>query len=97
MTRAQKGSLLLLAAIAAYWIVTVTLGRETWRAFVYPDRGDLLEHRDLGEFDSLEECRDASLAYLSEMGASQIGDYECGLNCRSDASIGLMVCEETLR
>lgn len=75
-----------------------------WEGIVYPKTGTLPYNLEIGRFSTLEECRAASLAVLSktipEEGASP--DYECGLNCRVDASFspppGLLpmrICDET--
>jgi hypothetical protein len=71
-----------------------------WRASVYPTGWALGGVRDLGEFATLEDCRRRALQYLSDLGASDRGDYECGKNCRADASVGgttLYICDETSR
>ena len=70
-----------------------------WHASVYPNRADLTNVRDLGEFPTLEDCRHAATTYLRDMG-SPYGDYECGKNCVNDATVGetkLYRCEETTR
>ena len=65
-------------------------------ATVYPP-GSGLTGRTLGNFPSLETCREAC---VWEVGAD--GEYECGLNCRPDPSnvgqqYGLSICERTER
>ena len=70
-----------------------------WHLSVYPTGDPLGGVRDLGEFASLAECRGAALQYLSDLGASGRGDYECGKNCRPDGQvldITLYTCDETL-
>ena len=75
-----------------------SLVQDKWRGFVYPDRGNLFDSRNIGEFDSLEQCRAACLTYLRDLGRSQIGDYECGKNCEEDKDsyLGIYICEETM-
>jgi hypothetical protein len=71
---------------------------DRWEGFVYPNRSDLTNHRNLGIFESLEMCRSASRGFLSEINALDSGDYECGKNCQvSNFSSAIKVCEETLR
>ena len=71
---------------------------EKWEGFVYPDKTNLNNHRYVGEFKSLETCRAEALSELRMLNALQIGDYECGKNCRSDSSFpGTRVCEKTVR
>ena len=71
--------------------------QEQWRGFVYPTRDNLIDYRDLGEFDSLEECRDHTVAWLEDRNLLGVGDYECGLNCELSDSGIIYVCEETTR
>lgn len=69
---------------------------EEWMGFFYPNRYDLTEHVETGIFDSLEECRDHTLAYGEDRGIPYTRfDYECGLNCEGE--YGAYVCEETLQ
>ena len=69
---------------------------DTWESFLYPDKNNLSVHIELGEFGSLEDCRDAILGH-ARMKGMIIGtyDYECGLNCKDSG--GLKVCKETAR
>ena len=68
-----------------------------WEGFVYPDRDNLAIHRELGQYNSLEECRDACWSALTNMNATVRGDYECGKNCRTETDLSIRVCEETTR
>ena len=70
--------------------------KETWTATVYPP-GSGLTGRTLGNFPSLETCREAC---IRQVGTD--GEYECALNCRPDPSsarqqFGLLICERTDR
>ncbi len=77
-----------------------------WSGFVYPNRGDLTDHRRLGAYPTLAACRAAAVTYLADLqgatvamrgaGRDMEGDYECGRNCRP-SEFGLQVCEETTR
>jgi len=68
---------------------------DEWKGFVYPSKANLLVHREIGAYSSLEECRSAALAVISNAGWSN-ADYECGLNCElSDTGSGLNICEKT--
>lgn len=55
-------------------------GEEEWNGVAYPDGSDLLNHHELGVYPSLEQCREAALTYLEEIGSADSGDYECGRN-----------------
>jgi hypothetical protein len=74
---------------------------QEWRGFVYPNKNDLSKHIEVGRYDSLEKCRDASLGKLQIIGKRYEGDYECGLNCRPlrnfDGSSDMNVCKKTER
>ena len=87
-----------LAFIALAALLTAACSSPRWRASVYPSGTSLGGVRDLGEFPTLDECRVAALQYLSDIGASDRGDYECGKNCRADTTVAgttLYICEET--
>ena len=71
--------------------------QDKWEGFVYPDRGNLTKHIYVGEFQSLEACRDIAIAKLEQLGALTRGDYECGKNCRVKSGFTVRICEETLR
>ena len=72
---------------------------DVWTGYLYPNKYDLTQHVETGAYESLENCRAATLAEAWRRGftANQI-DYECGLNCKlSDTGSGLSICEETKR
>lgn len=87
-----------LRALLGVMILALGCKTERWTGVVYPDRSNLLVHRELGEFGSLEECRESARMYLRDIGAGEKGDYECGKNCRRSPDYsGMNVCEETRR
>jgi len=72
--------------------------KEEWEGFVYPNKNDFTVHRNVGVYESLENCRIAALNTLSHISSIQEGDYECGLNCEARSSMGgIKVCEKTER
>ena len=74
--------------LAAYMFLAFFLNScasEEWEGFVYPNSGDFLSYESIGRFNSLEDCRSASIAKLSEMNARNQGSYECGKRCRLSA------------
>ncbi len=70
---------------------------EKWEGFVYPDKNDLTVYKNIGVYNSLEACRSASLNKLSALGATNRGDYECGLNCKKGNVGSVKICEQTKR
>ena len=84
--------------VGAYLVATVlACSGDEWTGFVYPSSANLTVHREIGVFKSLEACRTSARAYLADLQATDSGDYECGRNCRPDDTLGVSVCEETLR
>lgn len=62
---------------------------DRWDALVYPNRFDKATSIDIGTFDTLEQCRAASLAKLAEVKAhEEIGSYICGQNCLVKTGFG---------
>lgn len=83
-------------------ITAIALGlvacSERWEGFVYPSKSDLSRHITIGIYESLEECRASAIKTLNTVSSVDRGDYECGLNCRSEGSLpGIKVCKETAR
>jgi len=68
---------------------------EEWTGFAYPNKNNLTTHIKVGEFETLQHCRDATLKYLSSLNAIYKGDYKCGLNCEFKPEWQTNVCEET--
>ena len=67
---------------------------ETWIAFVYPDKSNLLNDQFLGTFATLDACREKARTKITQFGWTN-ADYECGLDCRLRS--GMNVCKKTLR
>ena len=80
-------------------VVAIVYGctRDEWEGFVYPNKHNLTIHHNIGTFDSLESCRTAALNTLNNISSIRQGDYECGLNCRSEPYMSIKICEDTLR
>lgn len=82
-------------ALLIFLLGTFCACTERWEGVVYPNGDDLTNYRFVGEYESLEACRDACLAELNRIGSHK-GDYECGKNCKSDPNYpGMRVCQET--
>jgi hypothetical protein len=86
--------LLALAAVVAY----CRHEPDEWRGFVYPDKYNLTVHYEVGVHKSADACTAAARNALRITGKWESGDYECGLNCEADMSLGgLNVCKETVK
>lgn len=66
------------------------LNPNQWTGFVYPDQTNMRDYIEIGNFISLEECRDKSLDRLID---NYQGTYECGLNCEFNPQMQINVCE----
>ena len=62
---------------------------DQWTGIIYPDKSNLSNFKNIGEFKSLEQCRNEAISVLYKIVAEHKGDFECGLNCKG------VVCEET--
>ena len=67
--------------------------QEEWSGSVYPNKNNLMNHRAVGTYTSLKQCRDAAYSLISSSNWKN-ADYECGLNCRGSIP---MICEKTVR
>ncbi len=87
-----------LVKLLAFLSITLFLFgcKDEWKGFVYPNKENLLVHRNVGNYSSLEDCRAAALNYLRDLDALETGDYECGKNCKPD-DYGMYICQDTLR
>ena len=79
-----------------YLSITLTGCSDRWQGKVYLNKQNLTNYRIIGEFSSLEECRDASLNYLRGIKALDTGDYECGKNCTYNSELDEYTCGKTL-
>lgn len=79
-----------------YVSLIVTGCSDRWQSKVYLNKQNQTNYRIIGEFSSLEECRDASLDYLRGIKALDIGDYECGRNCTYDPELDEYICKKKL-
>ncbi len=70
--------------------------KDEWHGYVFPDKGNLLVHREAGKFKTLQECDDASMEILKSLNALDNGYFECGKNCKSESYYN-RDCEELIR
>ncbi len=69
---------------------------DEWLGFAFPDKGNLLIHREVGRFATQKECEEASMSLLKSLNALENGYYECGKNCMSESYYN-RECEEMIR
>lgn len=50
---------------------------EKWRGYAYPDKNNLSNVMELGEFKTEDECNAAAINTLRRISSVNAGDYEC--------------------
>lgn len=66
---------------------------EKWTSFIYPDKSNQKRSMKFAEFNSLKECKDASINRLKSLGFEQRGYFKCGLNCEYHEGMKTEICE----
>lgn len=74
--------------------VMVTGCSERWQGVVYVNKHNTANYRTVGEFSSLEECREAARTYLTGIKAQDTGAYECWKNCTYKEALDEYTCEK---
>ena len=80
---------LVIAVLLILGIFVLKKCTDRWTGIVYPDKSNLSIFKKIGEFNSLEVCRNEAVSVLRRISSQYSGDFECGLNCKG------VVCEET--
>jgi hypothetical protein len=89
-------SIVALALVAMLGALAAGCQEDKWLGFYYPDKTTSRSTNYLGEFASLEECRDVATATPGFSAGKT--DYECTLNCNARVSdTGPLICEKTER
>ncbi len=84
----------LIVLVLAAWKWGLLNKSDVWTGTIYPDAANLAASKTIGNFTGLAECRAAAVSALQAIsGAADRGDFECGLNCKSES--GVSVCKET--
>ncbi len=65
-----------------------------WTSLIYPDKTNSKRNKKNGIYNTLEECKKASLEELANLGLKDKGDYKCGLNCNYHEGMKLDICEQ---
>ena len=66
-----------------------------WTSLIYPDKENTKRSKKHGIYKTIEECRKASLAELTNLGLNERDTYQCGLNCNYHEGMKVDICEET--
>ena len=68
-----------------------------WNSFIYPDKNNTKRSiKSPMKFDTLEECRDASIEQISKRKMIGIATYKCGLNCAYHDGMKTEICEKMM-
>ncbi|RXJ83877.1 hypothetical protein [Arcobacter sp. CECT 8985] len=67
---------------------------EKWTSWVYPDKTQTKRVIKNGVFNSLKECKDASIKKISALNLENKADYKCGLNCNYNKDLKTDVCQK---
>lgn len=94
---------ILILSVMALFLLTGCLGQDgqategVWTSFIYPDKTNIKRSMEYGKFETLETCTQASVKKLNELGLSQRGFIECGLNCSFHEGMKTLVCERVVK
>ena len=50
---------------------------QKWKGYAYPDKNNLTNVMELGEFKSEDDCNAAAINTLRRVSSVSAGDYEC--------------------
>ncbi|AXH12461.1 hypothetical protein [Halarcobacter bivalviorum] len=67
---------------------------ETWTSLIYPDKANEKRSKKHGVYKTLQECQVESKKELENLGLTQRGTYQCGLNCTYHEGMKLDICEQ---
>ena len=86
-----------IALFIVYWLVTAPSCSLTtqWRGSVFPDKSDKSDEVTLGEFGTLEACREAATDLIQRSNFYD-PDYYCAANCEWQSE-GYYLCERKER
>ena len=77
MPKLNRKFLLICLAIAAG---VYLLNPPKWKGYAYPNKNNLSNFINLGEFKSEDECNVAAINTLRKVSSVSAGDYECQKN-----------------
>jgi hypothetical protein len=65
-----------------YWglalvVVLYLANSQKWKGYAYPDKNNLSNVIELGEFKTEDECNAAAINTLRRVSSVSAGDYEC--------------------
>jgi len=65
-----------LALVAAIYFTS----SQKWKGYAYPDKNNLSDVIELGEFKTEDDCNAAAINTLRRVSSASAGDYECHKN-----------------
>lgn len=57
--------------------VAFFVNSQKWKGYVYPDKNNLSQVIELGEFKTEDECNATAINALRRVSSVSAGDYEC--------------------
>lgn len=67
---------------------------EEWTSLIYPDKTNTKRSKTHGKYQTLQQCKEASLLELKNLNLETRGTYQCGLNCKYHEGMKLDICEK---
>ncbi|AXH09934.1 hypothetical protein CP960_07005 [Malaciobacter halophilus] len=68
--------------------------KQQWTSWIYPDKNHIKRSMKNGVYNSLEECKQASINKIEELNISNKATYKCGLNCSFHEGMKTEICQK---
>lgn len=76
-------------------VLTSCADEREWQGWVYPDAENDAVGVSLAGFRTFEQCQEAAVGVLNNLPQPEKATYECGRQCRWDATYRANICKET--
>jgi len=63
--------IIIIYLVIAYFSSIWPFSEERWEGFVYPNKNDLSIHKNIGTFDSIDDCRTAGVQECRSAGVQE--------------------------
>ncbi|RXJ97328.1 hypothetical protein CRV00_00375 [Malaciobacter molluscorum] len=70
---------------------------EKWTSWIYPDKLQTKRVIKNGIYNSLKECKSASIEKIKKLNVEKYADFKCGLNCTFNENLKTEVCQKMIR